>query len=66
MSRRTAQRRLHDNCLSKYIASPRSRPRTAWLIFGAILIVWDLFVVPLVVFCYPVNGFTITMEWITL
>jgi hypothetical protein len=49
-----------------YIASPRSRVRTAWEIMGAILICWDLFVIPLTVFCYPINGFTIAMEWITL
>jgi hypothetical protein len=56
----------HNSCSARYIASPRSRSRTAWQIAGAVLIVWDLFVVPLVVFCYPVNDFTIAMEWITL
>ncbi|CAK0834793.1 unnamed protein product [Prorocentrum cordatum] len=49
-----------------YIASPRSATRTAWEVAGAIFVCWDLFVIPLAVFCYPMNGLAIAMEWTTL
>ncbi|CAK0903133.1 unnamed protein product [Prorocentrum cordatum] len=49
-----------------YIASPRSPMRTAWEVLGAILICWDLLMIPLTIFCYPMNGLHFAMEWITL
>ena len=57
---------LHTNFWASFIASPRSRARLAWQGAGAVLIFWDLFVVPMAAFCYPVSGMTIAMEWITL
>ncbi|CAK0831318.1 unnamed protein product, partial [Prorocentrum cordatum] len=59
-------RRSYSGFMSFYIASPRSNARTLWELVGCVLIGWDLLLVPLAVFCYPVDGLTISMEWITL
>lgn len=52
--------------MKSWIASPRNIARTAWELAGFVLIGWDLFIVPLAIFCYPVNDVTAAMEWITL
>ncbi|CAK0845283.1 unnamed protein product, partial [Prorocentrum cordatum] len=59
-------RRAYSGLMASFVASPRSTARTAWEILGCVLIGWDLLIVPLAVFCYPVNSLTMSMEWLTL
>eukprot|EP00931_Biecheleriopsis_adriatica_P003824 TRINITY_DN105585_c0_g1_i1.p1 TRINITY_DN105585_c0_g1~~TRINITY_DN105585_c0_g1_i1.p1 ORF type:complete len:771 (-),score=110.16 TRINITY_DN105585_c0_g1_i1:150-2366(-) len=51
---------------SKFIAYPASRPRITWELFGGLLILYDLYTIPLEVFRYPTSSFTIGMDWLTL
>lgn len=48
------------------IAYPAQKSRVCWDLFGGLLILYDLFVIPLKVFEYPETVFTDTMDWMTL
>ncbi|CAE7763776.1 AKT5 [Symbiodinium sp. CCMP2592] len=48
------------------IAYPASKHRVAWDLFGGLLILYDLFMIPLKVFEYPDTLFTDAMDWMTL
>ncbi|CAK9027753.1 unnamed protein product [Durusdinium trenchii] len=48
------------------IAYPAQKSRVCWDLFGGLLILYDLFVIPLKVFDYPESLFTEMMDWMTL
>eukprot|EP00928_Gymnodinium_smaydae_P063180 TRINITY_DN46847_c0_g1_i1.p1 TRINITY_DN46847_c0_g1~~TRINITY_DN46847_c0_g1_i1.p1 ORF type:complete len:728 (-),score=49.50 TRINITY_DN46847_c0_g1_i1:246-2429(-) len=52
--------------MAQFIALPGSLPRTIWDLLGGVMILYDMIVVPLVVFSPPSSVFTTVMDWVTL
>lgn len=52
--------------LQRMVSKPGSKHRLAWDLFGGVLILYDLVIIPLSVFSPPETLFLIFMDWMTL
>jgi len=57
---------LNPTAVDKFIAYPSSPGRLIWDLVGAVLILYDLFAIPLEAFSPPRSLFLIFMDWFTL
>eukprot|EP00928_Gymnodinium_smaydae_P092420 TRINITY_DN7629_c0_g1_i1.p1 TRINITY_DN7629_c0_g1~~TRINITY_DN7629_c0_g1_i1.p1 ORF type:complete len:699 (-),score=87.43 TRINITY_DN7629_c0_g1_i1:194-2290(-) len=56
----------YDGKFKHVISFPGSTPRMIWDLLGGMLILYDMIVIPMVVFEPPAHWFTTTMDWLTL
>jgi len=57
---------LYQGFLRHFISYPGSRARVVWDVCGALLIFYDMVVIPLRVFDFPDSTFTTGMDWLAI
>mmetsp|Transcript_126703 Transcript_126703/g.370232 ORF Transcript_126703/g.370232 Transcript_126703/m.370232 type:complete len:862 (+) Transcript_126703:47-2632(+) len=57
--------KVRNSSLQCLVLDPQSPQRVAWMFLGMLLVVYDIIVVPMMVFPLPENGFSTAMKWIS-
>eukprot|EP00928_Gymnodinium_smaydae_P088892 TRINITY_DN7292_c0_g1_i2.p1 TRINITY_DN7292_c0_g1~~TRINITY_DN7292_c0_g1_i2.p1 ORF type:complete len:373 (-),score=67.08 TRINITY_DN7292_c0_g1_i2:846-1964(-) len=53
------------NGCARFLVSPNSSKRIAWDLAGAVLLCYDMIMIPMLLFELPKNSFTVFMDWFT-